>query len=56
MTSPAIAQSLAEFQGLKSDLFQKDFLLTWEHPVEQIKSILALAETCLLYTSDAADE
>jgi len=41
----SIQQQLAEFQSLKTDLFQKDFLLTWEHPTEQIKAILTLAET-----------
>jgi knotted carbamoyltransferase YgeW len=45
MPSDAVKSSLTEFQGLKSDLFQKDFLLTWEHPEEQIKAILACAET-----------
>jgi len=45
MTSTAIREQLAAFQGLKTDLFQKDFLLTWEHPAEQIKAIVTLAET-----------
>ena len=45
MPSAAIREQLTAFQGLKSDLFQKDFLLTWEHSDEQIKSILTLAET-----------
>ena len=45
MPSNAVREPLADFQALKSDLFQKDFLLTWEHPVEQLKAILAVAET-----------
>ena len=45
MPSPAIREQLAAFQGLKTDLFQKDFLLTWEHPDEEIQAILTLAET-----------
>ena len=45
MPTPAIREQLASFQGLKTDLFQKDFLLTWEHPTEEIKAILTLAET-----------
>jgi knotted carbamoyltransferase YgeW len=45
MPSNAVKQSLQEFQGLESNLFHKDFLLTWEHPVQQIKAILAVAET-----------
>ena len=40
-----IAFNLKEFQTLKTDLFQKDFLLTWEHPEEEIKAILNLADT-----------
>jgi len=45
MPTPAIRAQLAAFQGLKTDLFQKDFLLTWEHPTEEIKAIITLAET-----------
>ncbi len=45
MPSAAISQHVAEFQSYKTDLFQKDFLLTWEHPAEEIKAILTLAET-----------
>ena len=36
MPTAAIREQLAAFQGLKTDLFQKDFLLTWEHSDEQI--------------------
>ena len=45
MTSAAIREKLAAFQSLSTDMFEKDFLLTWEHPVEEIKAILALADT-----------
>ena len=45
MPSTAVREPLVAFQGLKTDLFQKDFLLTWEHPAEQIQAIVALAET-----------
>ena len=45
MPSQTIQDLVTELQGLKTDLFQKDFLLTWEHPEEQIKAILTLAET-----------
>jgi len=44
MTS-TISYNLRAFQTLKTDLFQKDFLLTWEHPEEEIKAILNLADT-----------
>ena len=48
MTSPAIQKQLAAFQALKTDLFRQDFLLTWEHPTEEIRAILALAEALKL--------
>jgi len=40
----SIREQLAAFQSLKTDLYHKDFLLTWEHPTEEIKAILTLAE------------
>jgi knotted carbamoyltransferase YgeW len=48
MASPAVQKQLAAFQALKTNLFRKDFLLTWEHPTEEIKAILELAETLKL--------
>jgi len=42
---PSITENLKAFQSLKTDLFQKDFLLTWEHPEEEIRAILTLADT-----------
>jgi knotted carbamoyltransferase YgeW len=45
LTTDAIHEKLAEFQSYTTDMFEKDFLLTWEHPVEEIKAILALADT-----------
>ncbi len=44
MPTPAIRELLGAFQGLKTDMYHKDFLLTWEHPTEEIKAILTLAE------------
>ena len=41
---PTVAENLKTFQSLKTDMFQKDFLLTWEHPEQEIKAILALAD------------
>ncbi len=41
---PTVAENLKSFQSLKTDMFRKDFLLTWEHPEEEIKAILALAD------------
>ena len=48
MASPAVRKQLAAFQALKTNLFRKDFLLTWEHPAEEIGAILALAEALKL--------
>jgi len=44
MTS-TITYNMKAFQTLRTDLFQKDFLLTWEHPEEEIRAILTLADT-----------
>jgi knotted carbamoyltransferase YgeW len=43
--SSQIAYNLRAFQTLKTDMFRQDFLLTWEHPEEELKAILNLAET-----------
>ena len=45
MPSQTIHDLVTELRGLKTDLFQKDFLLTWEHSADQLKAILTLAET-----------
>ena len=45
MSNQAILDLAAEFKTLKNELFQKDFLLTWEHSSDQLKAILTLAET-----------
>lgn len=42
---PTLADNLKAFQSLKTDLFEKDFLLTWEHPEEETRAILTLADT-----------
>ena len=42
---PTLAENLKAFQALKTDLFQKDFLLTWEHPEDEIRAIVTLADT-----------
>jgi knotted carbamoyltransferase YgeW len=42
---PTLADNLKAFQALKTNLFEKDFLLTWEHPEEEIRAILTLADT-----------
>jgi knotted carbamoyltransferase YgeW len=42
---PTLDENLKAFQALKTDLFQKDFLLTWEHPEEEIRAIVTLADT-----------
>jgi knotted carbamoyltransferase YgeW len=42
---PTLAENLKAFQSLKTDLFLKDFLLTWEHPEDEIRAIVTLADT-----------
>jgi len=42
---PTVAANLKAFKALKANLFEKDFLLTWEHPEEEIRAILTLADT-----------
>lgn len=44
MPSAALEKELAAFKALKTDLFRKDFLITWEHKLDEIKAILTLAE------------
>ncbi|RAI46043.1 knotted carbamoyltransferase YgeW [Rhodoplanes roseus] len=44
MPSAALEKELAAFKALKTDLFHKDFLITWEHKLDEIKAILTLAE------------
>ena len=41
---PTVTENLKAFQSVNTDMFQKDFLLTWEHPEQEIKAILALAD------------
>jgi knotted carbamoyltransferase YgeW len=48
MSHAAIQEQLEAFQSAKTDLFRKDFLLTWEHSAEQIKAIVTLAEALKL--------
>ena len=43
MTS--LADNLKAFQALNTDLYLKDFLLTWEHPEAEIRAITTLAHT-----------
>ncbi|MGA2083568.1 MAG: knotted carbamoyltransferase YgeW [Holophaga sp.] len=42
---PTVAENLKSFQSLKTDMFRQDFLLTWEHPEEELQAILTLADT-----------
>jgi len=44
MSNAAIREQVDAFKAHKTDLFHKDFLLTWDHSADQIKAILALAE------------
>src|SRR5476651_198249 len=48
MPSAAVEKQLAAFNALKTDLFHKDFLLTWAPSTDEIKAILTLAEALKL--------
>ncbi len=48
MSIAAVEKEAAAFQALETDLFHKDFLLTWQHPLDEIKAILRLAEALKL--------
>ncbi len=52
MSQSAIKAELKAFKSFRTDLYHKDFLLTWEHSASQIKAILALAETLKLLHKD----
>jgi len=39
-----IKQLLSELAQLKSDLYGKDFLLTWENSTDNLKSVMLVAE------------
>ena len=45
MTTTEIRRHAAAFQALAPDLHQQDFLLTWDHPTEQLRAVVELAET-----------
>jgi knotted carbamoyltransferase YgeW len=38
-----ILKHLEDFRARKTDLLRKDFLITWEHPKQEIEAILSLA-------------
>ena len=42
--NPNFQKNLAELDSLSSQLYQKDFLLTWEKSIADLKTILAVAE------------
>ena len=46
MKDLALEEKLRELEGLRADLHNRDILLTWEHSLAEIRSILLMAE-CL---------
>ena len=44
MTANSYQSLLKEFNSLSGELYQKDFLLTWEKSVEELKKIIVVAE------------
>ena len=47
MTANSYQSLLKEFNSLSGELYQKDFLLTWEKSVNELKKIIAVAEALL---------
>ena len=45
MTTDLLSTNLAILQGLETDLLHKDWLLTWEHSLDEVKAVITLAET-----------
>jgi knotted carbamoyltransferase YgeW len=52
MTDILLEAKLRELDGLKADLLNRDFLLTWGHPLAEIRTIL-LAAQCLRAQQDS---
>ncbi len=44
MSAQIIQDALLALPAFKADLYQKDFLLTWDHPDNELAAILVLAE------------
>ena len=45
MANATIQKNLEALRALKADFFQKDFLLTWEHSLDELRTVLLLADT-----------
>lgn len=46
-------QIISNLENLKSNLYQKDFLLTWEKSLDELKAVLAVADALkFLYTNN----
>lgn len=44
MTAPNLRQLVEKLTGYSSDIYNKDFLLTWDHPEKTIRTLLDLVE------------
>jgi knotted carbamoyltransferase YgeW len=52
MKDLSLIEKLRELDGLRADLANRDFLLTWEHSLDEIRLILLMAE-CLRALDDS---
>ncbi len=44
MSKPNIGELAEKIDSFKTNLFQSDFLLTWDHPINELKAVLAATE------------
>ena len=44
MSTSTVEKEVAALKALKTDLYHKDFLITWQHSTDELKAILTLAE------------
>ncbi len=44
MSKDKAVKMIGELEKLKTDMFNKDFLLTWEHPADEIKAVLLVTQ------------
>jgi len=44
MSKDKVVKMIGELEKLRTGMFNKDFLLTWEHPIDEIKAVLLVTQ------------
>jgi knotted carbamoyltransferase YgeW len=44
MSKDKVVKMIGELEKLRTSMFNKDFLLTWEHPIDEIKAVLLVTQ------------